>query len=145
LRDWAIALFAVYLAHPWLARRPWSQASQGPNEQDWLERLLQILDRSAVPPALRAPAVTMLYATVRATAETAAMYRVMDGSEWLAQAAAIAELVPDLADRYPLSTSLPPVAADWRDAPRAGLDAAVELLAAGLRAAAADRPAAISG
>jgi AcrR family transcriptional regulator len=132
LRDWAFALFEVYLAHPWLARRPWSQASQGPNEQDWLERLLEILAGSSVAPALRAPAVTMLYATVRATAETAAEYRTLDGSEWRARAAAIAELVPDLADRYPLSTSLPPVAADWRDAPRAGLAAAVDLLTAAL-------------
>jgi AcrR family transcriptional regulator len=132
LRDWAFALFEVYLAHPWLARRPWSQASQGPNEQDWLERLLEILAGSSVAPALRAPAVTMLYATVRATAETAAEYRNLDGSEWRARAAAIAELVPDLADRYPLSTSLPPVAADWRHAPRAGLAAAVDLLAGAL-------------
>jgi hypothetical protein len=35
----------VYLCHPWLTERRWSKATQGPNEQDWLERLLQILHR----------------------------------------------------------------------------------------------------
>jgi hypothetical protein len=127
LREWAFALFDVYVAHPWLARRPWSQASQGPNEQDWLERLLEILG-----PRATAPAVTVLYATIRATAETAAEYRTLDGSAWRARAAAIADLVPDFSDRYPLSAALRPVAADWRDAPRAGLSAAVDLVAAGL-------------
>src|SRR4051812_3333177 len=28
--SWAIALFELHLRHPWLARRPWSQATQGP-------------------------------------------------------------------------------------------------------------------
>jgi AcrR family transcriptional regulator len=135
LRAWAGRLFGVYVTHPWLARRPWSQSSQGPNEQDWLERLLHVLDRWQVAPAARAPAVTMLYATVRATAETAAEYRAMDGAAWRAQVAATAAVIPDFAARYPLSAALPPVAADWRDAPRAGLDAAVGLIAAGLGAA----------
>lgn len=128
LRAWAMRLFDVYRAHPWLTRRPWSQASQGPNEQDWLERLLRILGPCA-------PAVTVLYATVRATAETAAEYGTTDGSAWLARAAEIRQAVPDFAERYPLSTSLPPVAADWRDAPRAGLAAAVDLIARGLLSA----------
>src|ERR1700738_2617794 len=43
LQAWARALFEVHLTHPWLTERPWSQATQGPNEQDWLERLLEIL------------------------------------------------------------------------------------------------------
>ena len=135
LEAWALALFGLYLAHPWLTELPWSRASQGPNEQDWLERLVRVLDAWAVAPPARPPAVTMLYATTRATAATAAAYRRIDrhgAAEWRDQAAATRELVPDLADRYPLSTGLAPVAADWRDAPRAGLVAAVRLLASAL-------------
>jgi AcrR family transcriptional regulator len=138
LEAWALALYGVYLRHPWLATRPWSQATQGPNEQDWLERLLRILDAGHVPPAARPPAVTMLYATVRATAETGAAYRRMDrtgADEWRRRAEATANRIPDFASRDPLSTALPAVAPDWRDLPRSGLVAAVRLLAAALRPA----------
>ncbi|WP_127501614.1 TetR/AcrR family transcriptional regulator [Actinoplanes solisilvae] len=131
LRAWATALFEVHLAHPWLTERPWSQASQGPNEQDWLESLLGILARFSVSAAAQAPAVTMLYATVRATAQTAAAYRRLspeDTAAWLERATA----VPDFAARYPLSTGLTPVTSHWGDAPYAGLVSAVGLLAAGL-------------
>ncbi|MBL7253835.1 TetR family transcriptional regulator [Paractinoplanes lichenicola] len=132
LRDWATALFEVYLAHPWLTERSWAQGSQGPHEQDWMEALLAILDRSEVPAESRAPAVTMLYATTRATAQTAAAYRRLtpaDEAAWVARATAI----PDFAARYPHSTRLVPHSGDWRDAPYAGLMAAVDLLTAGLR------------
>jgi AcrR family transcriptional regulator len=135
LQAWAFALYEVYLVHPWLTGRPWSQATQGPNEQDWLERLLRILDTAGVPAGARPPAVTMLYATVRATAETDAAYRRIDqqgADEWHRRARATADRIPDLGRRYPLSTALPPVTADWRDQPRAGLVTAVRLLATAL-------------
>jgi AcrR family transcriptional regulator len=129
LLAWATAFFDLHLAHPWLTRRSWAQHTQGPNEQDWLERLLAILARWSVPAPT--PVVTMLYATVRATAETAAAYQQLAGdSSWPAQAEAIRRLIPDLTARYPHSTSLPPTTADWQDAPRAGLTAAVRLIAA---------------
>jgi AcrR family transcriptional regulator len=135
LRAWALRLFDVYLAHPWLTERPWSKATQGPNEQDWLERLLGILHRWDVAPTARPPAVTMLYATVRATAETAAAYRRIDRqgeAEWRSRAAATAHRIPDLGQRYPLSTALEPLTPRWEDSPRAGLTAAVRLLATAL-------------
>ncbi|GIF53057.1 tetracycline repressor-like protein [Asanoa ferruginea] len=132
LQAWASALFEIYLAHPWLTERPWSQASQGPNEQDWLERLLEILAAWQVPADRHATTVTMLYATVRATASTAAAYRTLDDegvAEWLAVATATRAQIPDLGSRYPLSTSLAPVTPDWRDNPRAAVTAAIGLLA----------------
>jgi AcrR family transcriptional regulator len=135
LQAWAHALYEVYLAHPWLADRPWSQANGGPNEQDWLERLLRVLDRSAVAPGARPLAVTMLYATVRACAQTVAAYRRMDQhgvAEWRTHAEATVRLVPDVGRRYPLSTSLEPLTPHWRDNPRAALTGGVELLAAAL-------------
>ena len=135
LGAWASALFGLYLAHPWLTERPWSQASQGPNEQDWLERLLRILRDGEVAPGERAVAVTMLYATVRATANTAAAYRRLDAREtaaWLLQAAETRRQITDFGRRYPLSSSLEPVTPDWTASPRAALDAAVRLLARSL-------------
>jgi AcrR family transcriptional regulator len=137
LQAWSVALYEVYLAHPWLAGRPWSQATQGPHEQDWLERLLRIFDGWQVPPRSRPSAVTMLYATVRATAETTAAYRRMTregATAWREQAAATREQIPDLADRYPLSTGLEPLTPDWQENPRAALTGAVDLLAAALEA-----------
>jgi hypothetical protein len=128
-------MFEVYLSHPWLTERPWSKATQGPNEQDWLERLLQILHRWDISPGARPPAVTMLYATVRATAETTAAYRRMDQQrtvEWRRRAEATMKNIPDLCRRYPLSTGLEPLTPQWQDNPRAALTAAVHLLAAAL-------------
>ncbi|HEX5995280.1 MAG TPA: TetR/AcrR family transcriptional regulator [Jiangellales bacterium] len=135
LRAWALALFAVYLSHPWLTERPWSRATQGPNEQDWLERLLQILHGWGISPGAHPSAVTMLYATVRATAETAAAYRRMAQqaiAEWRKHAEATMKQIPDLCQRYPLSTGLEPLTPEWQDNPRAALTGAVQLLATAL-------------
>jgi AcrR family transcriptional regulator len=135
LQAWTLALFDVNVAHPWLAERPWAQHTQGPNEQDWMERLLRILVHGKVAPAARSSTVTVLYATVRACAETAAAYRRMDRQgavQWRDHVAATAAQIPDLRQRYPLSTSIEPAATDWRDSPRAGLIGAVRLLAASL-------------
>jgi AcrR family transcriptional regulator len=132
LQAWARALFEVYLSHPWLTERPWAQATQGPNEQDWLERLLQILREWGISPSARPSALTMLYATVRATAETDAAYRRMDQqgiTQWRKHAEATMKQIPDLCLRYPLSTGLEPLTPEWQDNPRAALTGAVQLLA----------------
>lgn len=137
LQAWAGALAGVHLAHPWLGDRPWARAGQGPNEQDWAERLLAILDRWSVPAASRPSALTMLDATVRACAGAAASYRQLDepgAARWRAVAEATTRQVPDLAARYPHSTALPPLTPDWRENPLAALKAGVALLAAGLLA-----------
>ena len=77
----------------------------------------------------------MLYATVRSTAETTAAYRRMSEqgiTEWQEQAVATRELIPDLGDRYPLSTSLAPLTPDWQQNPAAALTAGVRLLVTAL-------------
>jgi AcrR family transcriptional regulator len=129
LTDWALAFFDLHRAHPWLTERPWAQSSQGPNERDWLERLLQVLD---LGPEAKTPTVTILYATVRACAETSNAYARMTRTgiaEWQAHQEAVARQIPDLATRYPATAALPPITADWQDAPRAGLLAAIRLIA----------------
>jgi AcrR family transcriptional regulator len=138
LQAWGAELYEVYLVHPWLPERPWSQATQGPHEQNWLERLLRIFDIWEVAPASRPSAVTMLYATVRATAETTAAYRRMSRqgmSDWLSQAQETRRQIPDFSDRYPRSTSLEPLTPDWQDNPRAALTGGVRLLADALKRA----------
>lgn len=135
LEAWARALWEVYLAHPWLTELPWARSAQGPNAQDWLERLLGILDRWDTPTEARASAVTMLYATVRATAQTEASYRRMDEAHlaaWRKRAAVTAELLPDLPRRYPRSAGLVQHAPSWREAPDAALANTAALLARGL-------------
>jgi AcrR family transcriptional regulator len=129
LRAWTSRFFDLHLAHPWLLERGWAQHTQGPHEQDWMERLLAILGRWSV--AGPAPIVTMLYATVRACAGTAAAYRDLtpaDAADWRARAEATRRLIPDFADRYPRSTTTP-ASADWAEGPRAGLIPVIQLVA----------------
>ncbi|WP_433382193.1 TetR/AcrR family transcriptional regulator [Actinoplanes sp. CA-142083] len=135
LEAWAMAFFAVHLAHPWLAALSWADSAQGPHERDWMERLLGVFERWAVPSRLRPQAITMAYATVRACAETAASYRRLGPSgaaAWRERAEATAALLPGLPERYPLTAALPPVTTEWSDAPRVGLVAAARLLASAL-------------
>jgi AcrR family transcriptional regulator len=136
LETWALKLFHVYSAHPWLTELRWSQASQGPNQQAWLERLLAILDAWHVPVSTRAPVVTALYATIRATAQTATAYQRIDGhgiGAWRASAATMALLIPDFAERYPQTVRLQ-VSSDhkWQQAPRVALRRAVKIVARGV-------------
>jgi hypothetical protein len=53
-------------------------------------------------------------------------------TEWQEQAAATRDLIPDLGDRYPLSTTLAPLTPDWQENPAAALTAGVRLLATAL-------------
>ncbi len=138
LAGWAERLFERYLAHPWLTQITWAYASRGPNEQDWLERLLVVLDRRDTPGTSRAAVVTPLYATVRAGAQTAAVYRGLarsdGGQQWLRRARATRRLIDDYARRYPLSLGLEPHEAhDWQDAPRGSIRSVVEVISRGLR------------
>jgi len=132
LSAWAFAFFDLHVTHPWLTELPLARSSQGPHERDWMERLQTILTLTGTPPASRSPTTTMLYAVVRACAESDTTLRrtTTDEAEaWRAQQSAI----PDLATRYPHTAALPPITTDWREAPRAGLQAAVDLLATALR------------
>ena len=139
LDAWAGRLVDLYLRHPWLTELPWSQAPGGPHQQDWLERLLDVLERHEVAETSRAAVVTALYAVVRATAQTAAAYERVDaaGAEaWRERAAATRRLVPDLDRQYPRTAALVPHAGgghgSWRDAPRASVRHVIDALCRGL-------------
>jgi AcrR family transcriptional regulator len=134
LEAWALALYSLYLEHPWLTERPWAQASQGPNEQDWLERCCG----SFCYGRSRRLAAVGRHHAVRDGARVRRDDRGLPASDaggdgrLARQALATRELIPDLCDRYPLSTGLEPITAEWQDAPRAGLLGAVRLLASAL-------------
>lgn len=137
LENWARRLFDLYLSHPWLAEIPWAEAPGGPNEQDWLERLLAILDHWDTPRPSRAAVVTTLYATTRAAAQTSATYRHLVHSggadSWRERTVATRRLISDYAQRYPNSLRLEPhKARDWKDAPRASVRQVVEVICRGL-------------
>ena len=78
----------------------------------------------------------MLYATVRACAETAAAYRRIDAARDRRRGArrreATGRLIPDLRERYPRSAGLVPLTPDWRENPSAAVIGAVDLLAVAL-------------
>ncbi|WP_166846179.1 TetR/AcrR family transcriptional regulator [Isoptericola sp. BMS4] len=135
LTAWAERLLALHGRHPWLAERPWAEAPGGPHQQDWLERLLEILERWEVPGGSRAAVVTTLYAVVEAAARTAAAHARTSGADaaaWLARATTTRRLVTDYADRYPRTLALPQHADDWRAAPAAAVRHTVEVLCRGL-------------
>lgn len=140
LAGWAEHLFDLYLTHPWLTQIPWAEAPGGPNEQDWLERLLVILDHWDTPGASRAAVVTALYATVRAVAQTSTAYRDLAHSDradqWLTRATTTRQLIDDYAQRYPRSLRLQPHEAhDWQDAPWASVRSVIEVISRGLETA----------
>ncbi|MEN5076125.1 TetR/AcrR family transcriptional regulator C-terminal domain-containing protein [Isoptericola cucumis] len=137
LAAWAEQLFALYRRHPWLTELSWTEAPGGPHQQDWLERLLAVLERWRTPPGSRAPVVTTLYAVVRAAAQTDAGHAraaAGDGAAaWREQAAATQRLVGDLDRRYPRAHALVQHAPhDWQDAPRASVRRVVGVLCEGL-------------
>lgn len=140
-------MFDLYLTHPWLTEISWAEAPGGPNEQDWLERLLAILDHWDTPGSSRAAVVTALYATVRAAAQTSTAYRGIAQSEraeqWRSRAATTLQLIDDYPQRYPHTLRLQPHDAnDWRDAPRASVRSVIEVISRGLEASPGrvDRP-----
>src|SRR5690606_23036341 len=107
------------------------------NGHAWVDRLPQTLHYCNVAAGAQPSAVTMLYATVRATAETSAAYGRLDQRHvegWRRVAEAIRQQIPDLCQRYPRSTALQPPTPDWRDNPKAGLISVVRLLASALEA-----------
>jgi AcrR family transcriptional regulator len=109
---WVTTLVDLYATHHWLADVSWSRPVLGPHEQEVLESLLRLLDPLALDPAVRGTLASMLLTQGRSTgrlvadARHAAASGVDDAHWWQAQSAAMAELVPDLATRFPLSAGL---------------------------------------
>jgi uncharacterized protein with von Willebrand factor type A (vWA) domain len=95
-----------------------------------------MLDAWRVPGSARAPVVTALYATIRATAQTAAAYQRIDDQgirAWRARATTTALLIPAFAERYPQTVQLQPSSDHrWQQEPRVALGEVVKILARGM-------------
>lgn len=111
--DWCRALRAVYVAHPWVLQVSWARPVLGPNEQTVLEALLRILAASGCPIGARPAATSALFSIVRGAAQQAAEASraaeatgESDPQWWAARAAALQEVAPDFAERFPESVAI---------------------------------------
>jgi AcrR family transcriptional regulator len=110
---WARALTALYAAHHWLADVSWARPVLGPHEQRVLESLLEQLTPLDLRPGRARTLASALFALARHTGRTVADARHADRTSeltetpwWQRQSAAMAALVPDFAERFPLSAGL---------------------------------------
>lgn len=110
---WAEDLTAFYLRHPWVLQVSQARPVLGPNEFAVLETLLGVLGPAGLPPSVVRGAVASLFHFVRGAAGTIADSRqaasatgVSDTEWWYARSALLAEVAPDLAERFPAVAGL---------------------------------------
>jgi len=154
VRGWAEALTDLYASHHWLADLSWSRPVLGPHEQEVLEALLRRLRPLDLLPPWDGAVASALLALCRNAGRLIADARhaeratgKSDEQWWGEQSAAMAEVVPDFALRFPLSVRTSAAVPDEEPggprgyverAARARLGQAVRLLLDG--ASAAPRP-----
>ncbi|MET0401041.1 MAG: TetR/AcrR family transcriptional regulator [Cystobacter sp.] len=144
------ALADLYARHHWLADVSWSRPVLGPREQQVLESLLGALVPLRLSPRQNGPVASALLTLARSSGRLIAdarHARVSSGKSdeqwWGEQSAVMAKLVPDFAERFPLSARVttapplkdcPPEAGHLERSVRAQLAASVRMLLAGARA-----------
>jgi AcrR family transcriptional regulator len=107
--DWSGQLVALYVRHPWVGEVSLARPVLGPHEQLALERLLAALKDGAVGAADSRAIASALFSLARGTGRTIVDARRAAESEeswWLERSRALAEVVPDFAERFPLSVGL---------------------------------------
>lgn len=110
IQAWVDALLDLYARHRWLADVSWARPVLGPHEQEVLESLLRHLQPLALAPAhertIASALLTLGRHSGRLIADARHAQRVTGTSDerwWLEQSATMRELVPDFAQRFPLS------------------------------------------
>lgn len=113
LMKWADDLLRFYLRHPWVLEISYARPVLGPNEQRVLEELVRILRETGLPADALRSVISVLFHVVRGMAQTITESRfaptAADSSErewWSQRSAALSQVVPDFAQRYPLSAWL---------------------------------------
>lgn len=113
LTSWADDVLRFYLRHPWVLTVSYARPVFGPHEQRVLEELVRILRETGLPAAVLRSIISVLFHVVRGMAQTIAESRSAatdgDSSEqewWSQRSAALHEVVPDFAHRFPQSTWL---------------------------------------
>ena len=108
---WANGILDRYLRHPWIVEVSFARSVLGPHEQRALELLLEALAPAGLDPSDAAAVVATLFGIARSTASTIADARraAAAGDEsawWVARTAALHEVMPDFAMRFPRSVAL---------------------------------------
>ena len=113
LTSWADDVLRFYLRHPWVLEVSYARPVLGPNEQRVLEELVRILRGTGLPADMLRSIISVLFHVVRGMAQTIAESRSAatddDSPEhqwWSQRSAALREVVPDFAHRFPQSTWL---------------------------------------
>jgi AcrR family transcriptional regulator len=110
--SWAADLLRCYVQHPWALQVSFARPVLGPNEQAVVEALARVLRQAGLPAAVARRVVSLLFYVVRGTAQTVAESRlaaVAGASEhawWSGRAAALRQVAPDFAQRFPDSAWL---------------------------------------
>ncbi|MEN0071013.1 MAG: TetR/AcrR family transcriptional regulator C-terminal domain-containing protein [Propionicimonas sp.] len=119
VQGWAGALTDLYADHHWLADLSWSRPVLGPHEQTVLESLLQRLRPLTLAPSQEGTIASALLALCRHTGRLIADARHLERTSaesdeqwWQAQSTTMASLVPDFAERFPLSARIESAAPD---------------------------------
>ncbi|GLZ33733.1 TetR family transcriptional regulator [Lentzea sp. NBRC 105346] len=110
---WAEQLWAFYLRHPWMLHVSQARPVLGPNSFGSLEAVAGILRTTGLPAARLRPIVSALVHYVRGSAESVTEARdastatgTTDDAWWAGQSAALQEVAPDFAARFPMLTWL---------------------------------------
>lgn len=113
LMSWADDLLRFYLRHPWVLQISYARPVLGPNEQRVLEELVRILRETGLAAGALRSVISVLFHVVRGMAQTIAESRSAatagDSSErewWSQRSAALGDVVPDFAQRFPHSAWL---------------------------------------
>ncbi|CAM3796037.1 TetR/AcrR family transcriptional regulator [Kibdelosporangium persicum] len=105
---WAHDYWAFFLRHPWVLQVSSARPVLGPNEFASVDTLVRLLDGIGLPALRQRRIVGTLTNFVRGAARMIAESRqapgatgVSDDEWWYARSAALQEVVPDLAERFP--------------------------------------------
>ena len=111
--SWASALVRFYVRHPWVLQVSLARPVLGPNEQAVVETLARILRQAGLRPAMSRRVVSLLFYVARGTAQAVAESRLAaaaggasEQAWWSSRAAALRQVAPDFAQRFPDSAWL---------------------------------------
>ncbi|MER6638750.1 TetR/AcrR family transcriptional regulator [Streptomyces microflavus] len=113
LTAWAGEVLEFYVRHPWVLQVSQARPVLGPHEYANLDTLVRLLGATGLPARTVRRLVGTLFPLVQGSARTVADARRAAGATgssdeewWAARAAALTELVPDFAERFPAVVGL---------------------------------------
>jgi AcrR family transcriptional regulator len=111
--SWATDLVGCYVRHPWALQVSFARPVLGPNEQAVVEALARVLRQAGLPAAVARRVISLLFYVVRGTAQTVAESRqaaaaggASEQTWWAGRVAALRQVAPDFARRFPDSVWL---------------------------------------